>query len=155
MMDYTGESHISADWLREKPRQFWGLGRKLLGTIRRYQRHKGKAGILALLITKLAVLQHRFWSVITGADIPPASKLGGGLLIHQHVTIGVKRGSSQPPIVASHVDIGAGAKIIGPIKVADDVLIGVNSVVVRDVSAGLIVAGIPAKVIGNTAQDIY
>lgn len=160
------------DWSREKPRQFWDPSRRLLGAIRRYQRCKQKAGVLALFIAKMAVLQHRFWSVITGADIPLTSKLGGGLLIphpngivihpdsvigvncliHQQVTIGVKRGSNKPPELAGHVDIGAGAKIIGPILIESDVLIGANSVVVKNVSAGSIVAGIPAKVIGSTRK---
>lgn len=158
------------DWSREKPRRFWDPSRRLLGTIRRYQRCKQKSGVLAFFITKLTVLQHRFWSVITGADIPLTCKLGGGLLIphpngivihpdsvigvncliHQQVTIGVKRGSNKPPILEDHVDVGDGAKIIGPILIECDALIGANAVVVKNVSAGSIVAGIPAKIIGST-----
>ena len=161
------------DWSREKPRGFWDPSRQLLGAIRRYQRCKVKSGFLALIKAKLAVFQYRFWSVIAGTEIPITSKIGGELLIlhhngilihpasvifgnyliHQQVTIGVKRYSTQPPMIGNHVDIGAGAKIIGPVKVGDEVLIGANSVVVKDVSAGVIVAGIPAKVIGNTRQD--
>ncbi len=155
------------DWSREKPRQFLDKSRRLLRAIRGYQRCKQN---VALFITKLAVLQHRFWSVITGADIPLTSKLGGGLLIphpngivvhpdsvigvncliHQQVTIGVKRGGDKPPVLEGHVDVGAGAKIIGSILIERDALIGANSVVVKNVSAGSIVAGIPAKVIGST-----
>lgn len=166
-------STSTPDWTREKTRQFWDPSRQLLGAIRRYQRCKVKSGFLALSMSKLAVFQHRFWSVVTGADIPLTSKIGGGLLIphpngivihpdsvigvncliHQQVTIGVKRDSNQPPTLGNHVDIGAGAKIIGPITVGDDVLIGANSVVVKDVSARLIVAGIPAKAIGNIRQN--
>jgi serine O-acetyltransferase len=82
--------------------------------------------------------------------IHPDSVIGVNCLIHQQVTIGVKRGSDKLPILEGHVDIGAGAKIIGPILIERDALIGANSVVVKNVSAGCIVAGIPAKVIGST-----
>ena len=163
-------SITEADWSREKPRQFWDPSRKLLAAIRRYQRHKAKKSLLSFIFTKLAVIQHRLWSVVTGADIPLMSRIGGGLLIphpngivihpdavigvncliHQQVTIGVKRGNERPPILAGHVDIGAGAKIIGPIEIGHDSLVGANSVVVKDVPANTVVAGIPAKTIGST-----
>lgn len=48
------------------------------------------------------------------------------------------------------MDIGAGAKIIGPIHIGDDVLVGANAVVVKDVESGFIVGGIPAKALGQT-----
>ena len=163
-------STTEPDWSREKPRQFWDPSRKLLGAIRRYQKHKSSCGIVSVLISKVAVIQHRFWSVITSADIPLTSNIGGGLLIphpngivihpdavigvncliHQQVTVGVKRGDSKPPTLGGHVDIGAGAKIIGPIEIGNDALIGANSVVVKDVPEKVIVAGIPAKIIGTT-----
>ncbi len=158
------------DWSREKTRYFWDPSRKLLGAIRRYQHHKEKKSPISFVIRKIAVLQHRFWSVVTGADIQLTSKVEGGLLIphpngivihpdseigvncliHQQVTIGVKRGCVNPPIIGNHVDIGAGAKIIGPIVIEDGALIGANSVVVKNVPAGVIVAGVPAKIIGST-----
>ena len=79
------------------------------------------------------MLRYRFWSVITGADVPINSHIGGGLLIphpngiviypdsrigvnclfFQQVTIG-SRGVAGVPIIGGHVDIGAGAKILGP-----------------------------------------
>jgi len=165
-------STIDADWRREAPRKFWDPSRKLLRSIRRYQVYKQKMGLIPLILSKICVVHHSFWSVITGADIPINCQLGGGLLIphpngivihphasigvncliHQQVTIGVKRGSVQPPIIGAHVDIGAGAKIIGNICIGDDVLIGANAVVVKDVEANAIAAGIPARVIGFT-QD--
>ena len=161
------------DWSREKPRQLWDPSRRLLSAIRRYQKYKQKSDVIALFITKLAVLQHRFWSVVTGAEIQLTSKIGGGLsiphpngivihpdsvigvncLIHQQVTIGVKRGSNKPPVIEGAVDVGAGAKIIGPIVIEQNVLVGANSVVVKNVPAGSIVAGIPALIIGNTRQN--
>jgi len=167
-------SVTDADWLREKPRRFWDPSRKLLRSIRRYQACKEKKGLFSLLVSKFCVIEHIFWTAITGADIPINCKIGGGLLIphpngivihpgtligvncliHQQVTFGVNRNSAQPPEIAGHVDIGAGAKIIGPIIIGCDVLIGANAVVVKDVAAGMVVAGIPAKVIGSTKKGI-
>lgn len=166
-------SIVDADWSREVPRKFWDPSRKLLRSIRRYQKYKQNTGIIALILSKLNVASHSFWSVISGADIPLNCQIGGGLLIphpngivihpasiigincliHQQVTIGVKRGLYQPPTIGAHVDIGAGAKILGNIHIGNDTLIGANSVVVKDVEAGLIVAGIPAKIIGHTGQE--
>lgn len=163
------------DWSREKPRQLWDPSRQLLGSIRQHQRYKKKSGLGAVLITKLAVLRYRFWSVITGADIPLTSQLGGGLLIphpsgivihpssvvgvncliHQQVTIGVNRGGNRASIIAGHVDIGAGAKIIGNITIGEHAMIGANAVVTKDVAPYDIVAGVPAKKIGSTKEHEY
>jgi serine O-acetyltransferase len=148
------------DWNRERPRQFWDPGRKLLLTIRRYQMWNGKTGILAAIFRKLVVLRHRFWSVVTGADIPLTCQIGGGLLIphpngivihpsakigvncliFQQVTVG-SRNSGGVPEIEGHVDIGAGAKILGPIKVGAHARIGANAVVLSDVDKDAVAVG--------------
>src|SRR5262245_37123997 len=67
------ESCVSAevvDWTRETPTAFWDPGRKLLRTIRRYQHWRSRRGPLAAALRKWLVLRHRFWSAVTGADIP-------------------------------------------------------------------------------------
>ncbi|WP_300493893.1 serine acetyltransferase [uncultured Methylophaga sp.] len=170
--DITGVSSDVAEWQREKVQGFWMPNRKLLNSIRDYQKHASGSGIIANLLKRVAVLRHRFWSVITGADIPLNGQLGGGLsiphpngivihplsvigvncLIHQQVTIGIKRGDAGAPVVGGHVDIGAGAKVIGNIRIGEHALIGANAVVTKDVPAFAIVAGIPAKVIGSTQK---
>jgi serine O-acetyltransferase len=158
------------DWEREKVRTFWDPSRKLLASIRSYQQHNDKSCFISKLLKKISVMRYRFWSVITAADIPITSSIGGGVilphpngivihpkskigpncLIHQQVTLGVKRGDEAAPVLAGHVDIGAGAKIIGNIYVGKHSLIGANAVVTKDVPDYAIVAGIPAKVIGTT-----
>jgi serine O-acetyltransferase len=163
-----------ADWERERIKTFWSPARQLLKSIRCYQKCLGKKGLQANLNKKLAVVCYRYWTVITGADIPINVSIGGGLsiphpngivihprakigvncLIHQQVTIGVSRKSNKAPIIEGHVDIGAGAKIIGDITIGEHALIGANAVVVKDVPAYAIVAGIPAKIIGTTAEDV-
>jgi serine O-acetyltransferase len=64
--------------------------------------------------------------------------------------LGVKRHEAMAPTLLGHVDIGAGAKIIGNITIGKHALIGANAVVTRDVPDYAIVAGVPAKVIGTT-----
>ncbi len=51
------------------------------------------------------------------------------------------------------MEIKAGAKVIGGITVGDDVIIGANAVVVKDVPSHSIVVGVPAKVI-KTRESI-
>ena len=162
------EETISAqtpDWSREKPQGFWDPGRKLLLTIRRYQYWRGKGGMFALCICKWLVLRHRFWTLITGAAIELNSHIGGGLLIphpngiviHPNATIGVNClifqqvtiGSRGPgvPVIGGHVDIGAGAKILGAVEVGDHAFIAANSLVVTNVPAGTTAIGVPAKIL--------
>jgi serine O-acetyltransferase len=162
-----GVSSIKADWSREyKPFFAWGPSRSLLASIRSYQSHAGSRNPIKYMMKINAVLKHQFWSVVTGADIPINVKIGGGLLIphpngivihagaeigvncliFQQVTIGSKEGT-RPPIIGGHVDIGAGAKIIGGIRIGDHAKIGANAVVLSDVPEGKTAIGIPAKII--------
>ena len=149
------------DWSREEPSQFWDPSRKLLRTIRRYQSWHQRRGIISRAFCKILVMRHAFWSVVTGADIPlncqiggglliphpngivihPAAKIGVNCLIFQQVTIGV-RDSRGFPDISGHVDIGAGAKVLGAIKVGPHARIGANAVVTRDVESGMVAAGI-------------
>jgi serine O-acetyltransferase len=154
------------DWSRERPGRFWDPGRKLLKAIRDYQR-LARGGALGALRRKLIVLRHRFWSVVTGADIPLNAKIGGGLMIPhpsgivvhpgavigvncllmQQATLGVREGVSGSPVLGGHVDVGAGAKILGPVRIGDHARIGANAVVLADVPARAVAVGVPARVI--------
>ena len=60
---------------------------------------------------------------------------GSDVRIEHQVTIGAER--RRAPVLGDGVFIGAGAKIIGSVHVGDDVRIGANAVVVRDVPAAL------------------
>jgi serine O-acetyltransferase len=149
-----------ADWTREEPTQFWDPGRKLLRAIRRYQYWQQRPGLISRFLCKILVLRHAFWSVVTGADIPLSCQIGGGLLIphpngivihpsakigvncliFQQVTIGIRDANGVPEI-SGHVDIGAGAKILGAIKIGPHAKIGANAVVTRDVEGGTVAVG--------------
>jgi serine O-acetyltransferase len=148
------------DWSREEPRQFWDPGRKLLRTIRKYQAWKQRPGPVAVYYCKLLVLRHRFWTAVTGAEIPLTCQIGGGLLIphpngiviHPEARIGVNclifhqvtlgsRNAPGVPEVGGHVDIGAGAKILGPVKIGSHAKIGANAVVLSNVETGATAVG--------------
>ena len=81
--------------------------------------------------------------VVIHADV----EIGPNCLIFQQVTLGARHG--RVPRLGGHVDIGAGAKLLGGIVVGDDALIGANAVVLDDVPAGATVVGIPAKVVAS------
>lgn len=157
-------SEVSAetpDWSREAcTASQWAPSRQLLSTIRDYQAARKSGGIQGEARAKLAVLRHRFWSAICGADVPLNSQLGGGLMlphptgvvIHPHAKIGpncmlfqqVTIGTGPKPGVptlAGHVDVGAGARILGGVKIGEHVVIGANAVVISDVPNG---ASVPA-----------
>lgn len=156
------------DWDRERPRGFWDPSRKLLRALRRYQYWHDRGGLLARPMAKLATLRHRFWSVVTGAEIPLNCDIGGGLLIphpngiviHPAVKIGVNclifqqvtlgnRDTPGVPVIEGHVDIGAGARILGSVRVGAHARVGANAVVLHDVPSGAAVGGIPAKIIAS------
>jgi serine O-acetyltransferase len=163
--DFMGAaSATEPDWNRERAHRLWSPSQRLLKSIRRYQAASGAFK----KITKIYwLLQHRFWSVVTAADIPINSRIGGGLLlphptgvvVHPDSTIGPNCLLFQQVTVTGgveiggHVDIGAGAKLIGPIKIGDHVQVGANAVVTRDVPSCATVAGVPARMISDGASD--
>jgi len=80
-IDPASPSATVPDWSREeKPTFAWSPSRSLLGSLRSYHRWKAR-GILGLLPAKIAVLRHRFWSIITGCEIPLNTQVGGGLVM--------------------------------------------------------------------------
>lgn len=87
-----------------------------------------------------------------GIVVHPKSRIGARVLIGPHVTIGGRSHSHGAPIVEDDVQIGAGACLLGDIRIGRGARIGANAVVVRDVAAGATVAGVPARPI-HSAQD--
>lgn len=83
-------------------------------------------------------IQHGFATMIS------AETIGENCWINQQVTIGYK-GGENPPIIGNSVMITCGAKVLGNITVGDNAVIGANAVVVKDVEAGNVMGGIPAR----------
>ena len=83
--------------------------------------------------------------------IHPRAVIGTGCHIGQGVTIGGRKGIETVPVLGKNVVVGCGATILGPITVGDGAMIGAGAVVIHDVPAGATVAGVPARIIRETA----
>lgn len=80
---------------------------------------------------------------------------GAGCTLRNGTTIGNKRAKdgtyTRAPRFGNRVDIGANAVIIGPITIGDDVAIGAGAVVVKNVPAGHVAVGNPARILPRSA----
>jgi serine O-acetyltransferase len=114
--------------------------------------------------------------ILTGIEIHPSATIGSGFFIDhgmgvvigetaeigdyvtlfQGVTLGGtgKERGKRHPTLGSHVVVGAGAKILGGITVGDNVKVGANSVVLKNVSANSTVIGVPARVIKTQGERL-
>lgn len=79
--------------------------------------------------------------------------VGKNCMIGQGVTIGGKSGWKEVPVIGDNVIINAGSKIIGPVRIGDNVEIGANTVVVKDVPSNCVVAGIPARILKSNMTE--
>lgn len=83
-----------------------------------------------------------------GIIIHSLARIGNGVTIMQHVTIGGREvGRNEAPVVEDEVYIGAGARVLGNIRVGRRAMIGANAVVTRDVPPGATVVG-PNRIVG-------
>lgn len=110
-------------------------------------------------------LLYKLVQIITGIELPCEARIGrnfvidhfGGIVVSGYarfgdncrirngVVVGLRR-VDEPcaPVIGDNVDIGAGAKILGPISIGNNVAIGANAVVISDVPANSIAVGVPA-----------
>lgn len=149
------------DWFAQG---FWALFWHRFGNWRMGVRPK----LLRAPLTVLYRFGHRLTQWLCGIDLPYTVRVGrrvriehfGGMIliaqtigddvvIRQNTTFGISRLDAlhDRPVIGAAVEIGAGAAILGRVHVGTGAIIGANAVVVRDVPAGAIVAGVPAKVL--------
>jgi len=90
-----------------------------------------------------------------GLVINPATKIGNHCTIGHGVVIGTAAdGTPRAPSIGNNVFIGAGAVVLGGIKVGNNVRIGANAVVVKSVPNDVTVAGVPAVIVKNNVHTV-
>lgn len=129
-------------------------------------------GFLGLVLAKIV---YRLNAFINGCEIAPRSQIGAGLHIPhpsgiviglstigtnvrilQNVTLGTRHqgddsyASRSYPVIEDDVIIGAGAVLMGPIRVGRAAQIGANAVVLEDIPAYTTAVGVPARLLPNT-----
>jgi serine O-acetyltransferase len=133
------------------------------------------------VLRHIVMFFYHFWykgiQIWTGICISPDCRIGPGLYIghfgqifvHMDVEIGNDcnisqgvtlgqgrvRGRWGTPKIGNRVYIAPGAKVFGPIVLADGTVVGANAVVNRDTEENAVVAGVPAKVISHEGSGEY
>lgn len=92
----------------------------------------------------------------SGTVIGETSEIGDNVTIYQNVSLGGTslKQEKRHPTVGNNVVIGAGAKLLGPIKIGDNVRIGANSVVTKDVPPNSVVVGVPGRIVARNGKKI-
>jgi serine O-acetyltransferase len=130
-------------------------------------RYRFASGLIRKPLSAMYHVMYKTVQVLTGIELPCETKIGrnfvidhfGGIIvsgyasfgddcrIRQGVSVGLAR-TDDPcaPTIGNGVDIGAGAKVLGRVRIGDGVSIGANAVVLEDVPANCIAVGVPAIV---------
>ena len=117
----------------------------------------------------LARLNSQIGRFFTGIEIHPGAKIGKrlfidhgmGIVIGETATIGDdctiyhnstlggtgKDKNKRHPDLGNNVMVGSGAKVLGPIKIGDNVKIGANCVVLHDIPSNKTIVGIPERIV--------
>lgn len=73
------------------------------------------------------------------------TEIGTGVVISPFVTVGLRAGELRGPTIGDQVELGTGAKVLGPWRIGTGARIGANAVVVSDIAAGASAVGVPAR----------
>lgn len=118
------------------------------------QRLKRQTGIDICPNTCGAGLHIVHGKVLVGAN----ARIGENCKILSDVTVGIQGRYDRPqaPVIGNNVYIGTGARIIGGVRIADNVVIGANAVVLKDVlTPNVTIAGNPAQVVSQQGSEPY
>ena len=92
-----------------------------------------------------------------GVIIGETSIIGDNVTLYQGVTLGGtgKEQGKRHPTIGNNVMIGAGAKVLGPVKIGSGSKIASNAVVIREVPENCTAVGIPARVVRRDGVRVY
>jgi len=143
----------------------------------RWARYECKIPVISLLLKILSRIIHEFVMLLTHIQIPFGVTIGKGLyighigtlVINSQTIIGENcnlsagvvigqggRGANKgSPTIGDGVFIGVGAKIFGKIKIGNNVAIGANAVVTKDIPDNAVVVGIPAKILNYNGSKEF
>lgn len=82
-----------------------------------------------------------------GTVIHERAKIGSDCVIAQQVTIGSRSGHHEVPVIEDGYEMGAGARILGPIRLGAGTKVGANAVVIKSTPAGAVVVGVPGRIV--------
>ncbi len=131
--------------------RLWTAGNK---SIARFLSHINRA-LTGIEIHPGAVIGRRFFiDHGMGVVIGETTEIGDDVLLYQEVVLG---GTSlekkkRHPTIGNNVVIGAGAVVLGAIKVGDNSRIGAGSVVIKSVPPNATVVGVPGRIVGETTK---
>jgi len=151
------------------------LGAQGLWVMLVYRFGRWRYGVRPIILRKFFSLTYKilykFIQIITGIDLPCEVEVGkkfiidhfGGIVVSGYakfgdncrirsgVVVGIKNvAEPRAPVIGDNVDIGTGAKLLGNIKIGNNVLIGANAVVISDVPDNSIAVGVPAVIKART-----
>jgi serine O-acetyltransferase len=130
-------------------------------------RYKVRPSLLRKFFSLIYRILYKLVQIMTGIEFPCEVQVGrnfvidhfGGIVISGYakfgddcrirngVVVGLRRVDDPcAPTIGNNVDIGAGAKILGPISIGNNVVIGANAVVLIDVPDNSIAVGVPATI---------
>lgn len=122
--------------------------------------HKSAIFLMALYTLRRNILGNKLGFEIGPAEIGPGlmiyhngpivihggTKIGTGCILHGDNCIGNNGNDNYTPVIGDSVDIGVGAKILGNIRIANDIKVGAGAVVVHSFEEpGITIAGVPAR----------
>lgn len=142
-----------------------------------YRFGRWRYGVRPALVRKFFSLIYKVLfklvQIVTGIELPCEATVGrnfvidhfGGIIVSGYaqfgdncrirngVVVGLRRiDEKYAPVIGDNVDIGSGAKLLGPIHIGNNAIIGANAVVLSDVPADSIAVGVPALVKPRSPQ---
>jgi serine O-acetyltransferase len=155
---FAGASYKYAFWLRtsrftaERPILRWTVHPFTRVILRHYMY---KLGIIIPYRTEIG--SGLYIGHFGGIVVSERARIGRNCSLSQGVTIGkASRGKRLGfPTLGDNVYLGPGCKIIGNVRIGNNVAVGANAVVTKDVPDNAVVVGIPARVLSYEGSDGY